>query len=55
MSTLFVRDIELVADALRAANVPFTQIDSNPLPPEPGHLALACRGFSGELVEFVQA
>jgi hypothetical protein len=55
MCTLFVRDTELVAGALRAANLPFTQIGSNPIPPGLGRRALACRGFSGEIVEFVEA
>jgi len=55
MSTLAVRDIDLVAHALNGAGVPFTRTDSAAMPPGLGGRALACRGYSGEFVEFVES
>jgi len=55
MCTLQARDLDLVAAALREANVPFNQIGSNTIPPGIGGRALACRGFSGEYVEFIES
>ncbi len=54
MCTFSVRDFDLVAAALRQADVPFAQMDSNPIPPYVGGRALACRGHSGEFVEFIE-
>jgi len=55
MCTLQVRDLDLVAAALGDSDVPFNQIESNSIPPGAGGRALACRGFSGEFVEFVES
>jgi hypothetical protein len=54
MCTLMARDLDLVASALRGVNLPFTQTESNSIPPWVGGRALVCRGYSGEIVEFVE-
>lgn len=54
MSTLGVRDIDRIAGALQGVGVPFRQLDSSPMPPFAGNRTLACRGYSGEFVEFVE-
>ncbi len=54
MSTLAVRDLDLLASALDDAEVAFTRTDSNSIPPGLRGRALACRGYSGEFVEFVE-
>src|SRR5262249_21346225 len=53
--TLDVPNIENVATALRAASIPFRLLDSRPSePPYRKGRALACRGRSGEIMEFVE-
>lgn len=55
MCTLRVRSIELVAAALQEIDVPFRRLASNSVPPYVGTQALCCVGFSGEIIEFVEA
>lgn len=55
MSTLAVRDLNLVASALEVAGVPFTRTETAAMLPGFGGRALACRGYSGEFIEFVES
>ncbi len=55
MCTFFVPALEVVATALEQAGVPYSRSESAAVPPGLGGRALACRGFSGEFVEFVEA
>ena len=55
MCTFATRDLERVAGALRRSGLPFTELDSHSMPPSTGGRALACRGYSGEIVEFVES
>lgn len=55
MSTLIAKDLGVVAQLLRDAGLAFEEMDGYPIPPASGGRALVCRGYSGEVVEFVQA
>ena len=54
MCTFSVQDLDLVAVTLRQAGVSFAQMDSNSIPPFVGGRTIACRGHSGEFVEFIE-
>jgi len=54
MCTLQVPDLDAVAEALRGIELPFTRTDANAMPPWAGGRAIACRGYSGEIVEFIE-
>ena len=54
MCTFSVRDLDLVDSTLRQADVSFARMDSNSIPPFVGDRALACRGHTGEFVEFIE-
>ncbi|MBI3951634.1 MAG: hypothetical protein HY314_14375 [Acidobacteria bacterium] len=55
MCTLAVRSVDQVAQALKAAEVPFRRLDEMlSSPPYRGGRALVCRGRSGEIVEFIE-
>jgi len=53
MCTFATRDVGAVAAALKGAGLPFQEIPTHALLPSGGGRALACRGYSGEIVEFV--
>lgn len=55
MCTFATRNLDRVASALRRSGLPFTELDSHSMLPSAGGRALACRGYSGEVVEFVQS
>jgi hypothetical protein len=55
MCTFATRDLDRVAGALRQSGLPFTEIDSHSMLPSTGGRALVCRGYSGEIVEFIQS
>lgn len=55
MSTLIAKDLDIVARVLRDAGMAFEMMDDYPIPPASGGRALVCRGYSGEVVEFVEA
>ena len=55
MCTFATRNLDAVASALRQSGLPFTRIDSHSMLPSTGTRALACRGYSGEIVEFIES
>lgn len=55
MCTFATRNLDSVAGALRQSGLPFTEVDSHSMLPSTGKRALACRGYSGEIVEFIQS
>jgi hypothetical protein len=55
MCTFATRDLDRVAGALRQTGLPFTRLDSHSIAPAGGKRALACRGYSGEFIEFVES
>ncbi|MEX2123987.1 MAG: hypothetical protein WD795_08845 [Woeseia sp.] len=54
MCTFATQDLDLIASALRQSGLPFSEIDSHSMLPSTGRRALACRGYSGEIVEFIE-
>ena len=55
MCTFATPNLDRIAGALRRSGLPFTELDSHSMLPSTGGRALACRGYSGEMVEFVQS
>ncbi len=54
MSSFFTRDLGPIAATLRQAKLPFTETDSYAMLPSSGGRAIICRGYAGELVEFIE-
>jgi hypothetical protein len=54
MSSLAVPDLDRVEDVLQQAGVPCNRLNSNAIPPLFEGRSLACAGFSGEHVEFIE-
>jgi hypothetical protein len=47
-------NLDPVADALRQAGLTFSTMESYPIPPAHGGRAILCKGYSGEIIEFLE-